>query len=204
MSMKASILSVFLWLTSVMAYTAPFSADQLARGKKIAETVCASCHGTDGNSVAAANPKIAGQHEEYLLGQLRAFKSGARANPIMMGMVAPLSEEEMRQVSIYFSVQTPKNGEASDENLANQGRMIYRVGNKSAHLPACMACHGPNGQGIPNQFPRLSGQFSSYIYGQLQAFKEGTVRKQATMQAIAQRMTDQEMKAVAEYIGGLR
>jgi cytochrome c553 len=204
MKIRAVILGLCALSASILYAANVQSAEQTAKIKHTVETVCASCHGVDGNSMAAANPKLAAQHSRYLFDQLQAFKSGARNNPIMMGMVANLTESDMRGLAHYFSQQKAKQGEATDEELAKQGRDLYRRGNASAKLPACMACHGPDGRGISHQFPRLSGQHASYVFSQLKAFKDANTRKNATMNSVALRMTEQEMKAVSEYISGLR
>ena len=203
MNMKALMLYV-VSCSSMVAWAAPLSVEQLARGKKVADAMCVSCHGVDGNSVIAANPSLAGQGTPYLFNQLRAFKNASRVNPVMMGIAASLSDQEMRDVSVFYGEQKPEVSDATDEELVEKGRVIYRVGNRASGVPACMACHGPDGRGIPSQFPRLSGQHPSYVYAQLQAFKEGIQRKNDSMKSIAHRLTDEEMKAVSEYIGGLR
>ena len=189
---------------SALAATPAGKTADVAKGKQIAEQVCAACHGADGNSVASANPTLAGQHPAYLYAQLQAFKAGVRKNPIMMGMAAPLSDDDMRNVAAYFGSQSVKPREASDKSQMDLGRQIYRSGNPLTRVPACMACHGPAGKGIPVQFPRLGSQHAAYVLKQLNDFKAGTERKNQTMAEIASRMSDAEMKAVAEYISGLR
>jgi len=175
-----------------------------AKGKLIVQQVCAACHGIDGNSVASSNPTLAGQHQAYIVSQLKAFKGSARQNPIMLGMASTLSDADMQNVAAYFSSQTPKEHEAADKTQLEAGRKLYRGGNPVTHVPACMACHGPNGAGIADQFPRLGSQQSAYVLKQLGDFKAGTVRKNPTMYDITNRLSDAEMKAVAEYISGLR
>lgn len=175
-----------------------------AKGKLIVQQVCAACHGIDGNSVASSNPTLAGQHPAYIVTQLKAFKSGARQNPIMLGMASTLSDNDMLNVAAYFGAQVPKEHEAADKTQLEAGRKLYRGGNPVTHVPACMACHGPTGAGIPDQFPRFGSQQSAYLLKQLTDFKAGTVRKNQTMFDIANRLSDAEMKAVAEYISGLR
>ncbi|MFN4237571.1 MAG: c-type cytochrome [Vogesella sp.] len=174
------------------------------KGKAIADQVCAACHGADGNSVASANPTLAGQHAKYLENQLKAFKSGERKNPIMMGMAAPLTPADMANVAAYFSSQKVKPREAADKSQMPLGKKIYTAGNPASKVPACMACHGPAGKGFPDQYPALGSQHAAYITKQLNDFKAGTDRKNAIMHDIAMRMTDAEMKAVSEYISGLR
>ncbi|UTH75605.1 cytochrome c [Chromobacterium sp. IIBBL 290-4] len=183
---------------------APEAKGDPTKGKQIVDTVCAACHGADGNSVAAANPSLAGQNPQYLYSQLKAFKSGERKNPTMFGMAATLSEDDMRNVSAYFSQQKPKDREAANKEQMPLGAKIYRVGNASTHVPACMSCHGPAGKGLPDQFPRIGSQHAGYIAKQLADFKAGADRKNQIMADIASRMTDAEMKAVSEYISGLR
>lgn len=174
----------------------------LERGKQIATTVCAACHGADGNSTLAANPVLAGQQAEYIAAQLAAFKSGARVNPIMAGMSAGLSPEDMRSVAAWFASSKPAPRAAKDAVLAKRGRMIWQGGVKTTGVPACAGCHGAAGKGIPVQYPRLAGQHPELTYAWLQAFASGT-RSHTVMSGVASRMTDAEMKAVAEYIVGL-
>ena len=188
------------------------SKPDLAHAKQIVDTVCAACHGADGNSVAAANPNLAGQGAEYITRQLQHFKSGIRANPVMGAMAAPLTPEDMVALGIYFSGQKPKPGTAKDPTLIKTGQALFRGGVAAAGLPACSACHSPNGAGIPKNYPRLAGQHAEYTYAQLKAFKagergadkEGKDVQGRVMAAIAQRMTDEQMKALADYAAGLR
>ncbi|MDD5403211.1 MAG: c-type cytochrome [Sulfuricella sp.] len=176
-----------------------------AKAQQIATTVCVACHAADGNSVVAANPKLAGQIPEYINKQLADFKSGARVNPIMAGMVATLSPEDMKSLGVYFGAQKPAPGNAKDKNLAAAGQKLYKGGNQASGVPACAACHGPSGAGIPVQFPRLAGQHAEYVLTQLKSFWSGERANDGAkmMRVIASKMTDQEMKAVAEYISGL-
>ena len=129
-----------------------------AKGKHVATMVCAACHGADGNSLIPVNPSLAGQHPEYLLKQLKDFKSGARKSPVMAPMTAPLSAEDMRNVAAHFAAQSPRLAGARDAALAEAGRALYRGGNLKAGVPACAGCHLPTGAGIPAQYPRLAGQ----------------------------------------------
>ena len=174
------------------------------KGKAIVDQVCAACHGADGNSVASANPTLAGQHAKYIENQLKAFKSGERKNPVMMGMATPLTPADMANVAAYFSSQKVKPREAADKSQMPLGKKIYTAGNPATKVPACMACHGPAGKGYPDQYPALGSQHSAYVAKQLADFKAGTDRKNAVMHDIAMRLTDAEMKAVSEYISGLR
>lgn len=183
----------------------------LARGEKIAKQVCAACHAADGNSVAAVNPKLAGQFARYLQKQLDNFqaqggKKALRENPIMAGMVAGLSDEDRGAVAAYFAAQTLKPAAASDKNLAAQGQKIWRGGIADRGVAACAGCHGPDGAGIPGVYPRLSGQFPEYLDAQLKLFRAGGRANDPNgmMRGVAARMTDEEIKAVAQYAAGLR
>ncbi|ODP33526.1 cytochrome c [Pandoraea sp. ISTKB] len=187
---------------------APAKPD-LARGQAIASQVCAACHAADGNSTGGAYPKLAGQHSEYLYKQLVDFKAQpgktpARNNPIMAGMVAALSDQDMRNVSAYFASQTAKPGAARNKDTVPLGEKIYRGGIAEKGVPACAACHGPTGAGMPSQYPRLSGQWAEYTAAQLVAFRDDTRGNNAPMHTIGGRLSDKEIKAVADYIAGLR
>ena len=182
----------------------------LAKGSAIATAVCAACHNADGNSGSPANPKLAGQHPEYLTKQLMNFKPqegkpAERNNAIMAGFSAQLTADDMRNVSAHFAKQVPKLGTAkgTKEQLA-LGEKIYRGGIAEKGLPACAGCHSPNGAGIPAQYPRISGQWADYTNSQLMAFREGGRKNSSQMMQIANKLTDKEMKAVADYIAGLR
>ncbi|HQT31775.1 MAG TPA: c-type cytochrome [Thiobacillus sp.] len=184
----------------------PASKGDPKAAESIVNQVCAACHAVDGNSVAAANPKLAGLNAEYINKQLTEFKSGARKNAIMSGMVANLTPQDMLNLAAYFSAQQPKPATSKDQALALQGQKIFRGGVMGAGVPACASCHGPQGKGIPAQFPRLAGQHSEYIYTQLNAFRVEARANDAAkmMRTIAAKMTDADMKAVASYIQGLR
>jgi cytochrome c553 len=174
-----------------------------ARGKQIASTVCVACHGADGNSTIPANPILAGQVGDYIANQLAHFKAGTRPSPIMQGMAAPLSPEDMRNLGAWFSSQQHMPMVARDKALAMKGEQIWRGGIKSTGVPACAGCHGATGLGIPAEFPRLSGQYSDLTYGWLKAFASNA-RPHVVMGPIASKLTDADMKAVAEYAAGLR
>lgn len=205
--MKRIVLLVAALAAASSAYAAPAATKGDPRAaESIVNQVCLACHGVDGNSVAAANPKLAGMTEEYLYKQLSEFKSGARKNAIMNGMVKDLTDTDLRNLAAYFSLQQPKPGTAKDAELAKHGERIYRGGVLGAGVPACASCHGPQGKGIPTQFPRLAGQHAEYTYTQLNAFRVGARANDAAkmMRNIAAKMTDADMKAVAAYIQGLR
>jgi len=177
--------------------------DLNAGSSKFAAT-CASCHNADGNSAIPANPKLAGQHPEYILAQLQAFKSGKRANPVMSGMVASLTDDDMRNIAYWAAAQKPKAGFAKNKELVAIGEKIYKGGIADRQVPACAGCHSPSGAGIPSQYPRLGGQHAEYTATQLSAFRDGTRKNNAVMTAVTAKMNDKEIKAVADYIAGLR
>ena len=173
-------------------------------GQQIATTICAACHGADGNSMVAANPHLAQQSEQYIAAQLAAFKSGARVNAIMQGMAAGLSAGEMKAVGAYYAKQRlTKPAIAKNQQLAQEGQQIWRAGIKKLDIPACAGCHGPAGAGIPAQYPRVAGQWSEYTLDSLKQYAAGT-RKNVMMQPIAQRLTESQMKSLSEYMAGLR
>lgn len=183
---------------------APAAADP-AKAQQIVNTVCVGCHGADGNSPLPANPKLSGQHAAYITKQLQNFKSGERQNPIMMGMVAALSPEDMKNLGAYFSEQKPAPAAAKDKNLVAKGEKIYRGGIMATGIPACAGCHGQNGAGIPAQYPRLAGQHGEYIEAQLKTFRTSDRANDPNkmMQGVAAHMSDADIKAVSEYISGL-
>lgn len=188
---------------SAPAASAPAKPD-LAQGAAKYTAVCAACHGVDGNSGIPANPKIAQQHPEYLIKQLLEFKSGTRANPIMQAMAAPLTEADMKNVSYWAGSQKAKPGFAKDKDLVALGEKIYRGGIADRSVAACSGCHSPNGAGVPAQFPRLAGQHADYTEAQLKAFRDGPRKNSLQMAQVAARLNDREIRAVADYIAGLR
>lgn len=171
---------------------------------------CASCHGPGGSSAGAANPKLAGQHPDYIYKQLANFKvkEGAktpeRVNAVMNVNVAGLTDEDMRNISAYLGAQTLKPAVAKSKDTVELGQRIFRAGIASKGVPACASCHSPNGAGIPSQYPRVGGQFGEYTEAQLVAFRSGARHNNVPMAQIANKMTDAEIKAVADYIAGLR
>ncbi len=182
-----------------------------AKGKIVAETICVACHGADGNSMSSANPHLAGQIEQYIYKQLSNFKSAdgkpaLRDNPIMAGMAAALTEEDMKNVAAWFSSQKLKPESAKNEASLALGKKIWRQGDFRKGIPACAGCHGPAGSGMPAQFPRLGGQFPEYTEAQLIAFRAGTRANdpESMMRTIAAKLSDAEIKAVADYAAGLR
>jgi cytochrome c553 len=192
---------------AVPAYAASAAAPakpDLAKGSATATQVCGACHAFDGSRGAAANPIIAGQHPEYLVKQLGEFKSGKRDNAVMKGFASMLSDEDMKNVAAFYASKQPKDGTAKNKDLVRLGERIYRGGIASRQVPACAGCHSPNGAGIPAEYPRLSGQHADYTEAQLVAFRGGVRNNNAQMTAIAAKMSDREIKAVSDYIAGLR
>jgi cytochrome c553 len=147
---------------------------------------------------------LAGQHPEYLNKQLQEFKSGKRANAIMSGMVAALSPEDMKNISAWLGQQKAKSGFAKDKQTVALGERIYRGGIADRQIPACAGCHSPNGAGLPSQYPRLSGQHADYTTAQLSGFRDGVRLNNLTMTQVAAKLNDREIKAVSDYIAGLR
>jgi len=181
---------------------APAKADP-AKGGALYGAVCASCHGADGNSVAPTFPKLAQQHPEYIIKQLTEYKSGKRANAIMMGFSAALSEDDMRNIAAFVASNSAKPGFAKDKDLVTLGEKIYRGGIADRQIPACAGCHSPNGAGIPSQYPRLSGQHADYTVSQLTQFRDGIRLNSLQMGQVAAKLNDKEIKALSDYIAGL-
>ncbi|HEV8106521.1 MAG TPA: c-type cytochrome [Burkholderiales bacterium] len=200
-----------LALSALSVVVGTAAAQNAARGQRIAGQVCAACHAADGNSVAATNPKIAGQFAEYLQKQLGDFKAQpgkkpARESAIMMAMAANLSDDDIQGLAAYYAGQKLRPASAADKDLAALGQKIWRGGIAASNVPACGGCHGPAGAGIPAQYPRLAGQFSEYIAAQLKGFKDGARSNDANgiMRGVAARMTEREIQGVAQYAAGLR
>ena len=182
---------------------APAKPD-LAKGGAISSQVCAACHTADGSRGSPANPILQGQHAEYLVKQLTEFKSGKRKNPVMSGMAAPLSDDDVRNVAAFYASKTAKPGFAKNKDTVALGEKIYRGGIAERNVPACAACHGPTGAGIPAQYPRIGGQHGDYVEAQMTAFRGGARANGPMMVAIAGKMNDKEIKAVSDYVAGLR
>jgi cbb3-type cytochrome c oxidase subunit III len=204
-TIKLSTLGLILMscLSSLAIADETLSADP-NKAKTIVTTVCAACHGADGNSAITLNPKLAGQLPEYIEKQLTEFKSGKRENAVMKGMADMLSAQDIKNVAAYFASQKPAEASARSNGKGSLGEKIYRAGIAKTNVPACAACHGPNGAGLPVKFPKLSGQHSDYTTAQLKAFRTSTRKNGAMMTAIAEKLTDAQMAAVADYIQGLR
>ncbi len=213
--MKRILLALLCALTAFGAQAADAAKTtpkaDAARGQAIAASVCGACHGADGNSQLAANPKLAGQHPEYLLKQMKNFKPAdgkepERVNAIMNGMIAAFDEGQMRDMAAYFAAQTQTGDTAKNRDTVELGRKLYRAGDQAKGLPACAACHGPAGAGMPAQYPRIGGQFAEYTEAQLKAFRDNARANDPNkmMRMVAIKMTDVEIKAVSDYIAGLR
>lgn len=194
-------------LVAFFSFGPALAADAVdpAKVQTIVNQVCAACHGADGNSPLAMNPSLAGQHAGYLLKQLKEFKSGARNNPVMMAMVANLSNDDMRNLSAHYASQPARALAAKDKDLAAQGAKLYRGGNMEKGVAACAGCHSANGAGIPVQYPRLAGQHPDYVLAQLKAFRaeERANDPNRMMRAVSSKLSDKDMAALAEYISGL-
>ncbi len=182
------------------------AAGDAAAGQAKAIT-CAACHGVDGNSLNPEWPSLAGQHESYIVKQLQAFKSGARQNVLMSGQAMALSDQDMADLAAYFAGQKPA-AKAADPALVDIGQRLYRGGNKDAGVPACLACHGPDGLGnLTAAWPLVAGQQANYTAAQLAAYRSGERKTDGDtqiMRNVAARLTDDEIKAVASYIQGLQ
>ncbi len=196
---------VFTAIISLVSSVSPAWAGGDAAAGKAKSASCSGCHGMDGNSVNPEWPKLAGQGDRYLGKQLQDFKGGARKNAAMAPMVAALNEQDMADLSAFYSSQTVQAGSA-DEKLVELGQKIYRGGNPASGVSACTGCHSPSGAGNPLAgFPALSGQHARYVENQLNAFKSGERSNDAgkMMRTIAAKMTEKEIKAVASYVQGL-
>jgi cytochrome c553 len=181
----------------------------LARGQQVATQVCATCHSADGNSTIAGNPRLAQQHADYLYKQLVDYTAQgqarpARENAVMNGFAAQLSDADKRNVSAWFASQAAKPAFATNKETLELGQRIWRAGIPEKAVPACAGCHGPAGSGIPVQYPRIAGQHAEYTETTLKNFRDGVRRNNASMQQIAARLSDAEIKALADFAQGLR
>ena len=209
MKLFASLLTATLLVASVFSVqaneaVAPAAKPDLAKGEASYGAVCAACHGVDGNSAISANPKLAQQHPDYIVKQLQEFKSGKRANAIMMGMSAALSEQDMKNIAAWLATKIAKKGFAKDKELVTLGERIFRGGIADRQIAACAGCHSPTGAGIPSQYPRLAGQHADYAVAQLTAFRDGVRKNNTQMTQVAAKLNDREIKAVSDYVAGLR
>ena len=211
-----SIISAILALSAVTSFAAGDAKPTVAKAEPVKVSkpdtakgqasfaTCASCHGVDGNSGTPANPKLSQQHPEYLVKQLQEFKSGKRANAIMMGFAAGLSEDDMKNIAFWVASNKAKAGFAKDKDLASLGERIYRGGIQERQIAACAGCHSPTGAGIPAQYPRLAGQHAEYVATQLTSFRDGVRKNSLQMSQVAAKLNDREIKALADYVAGLR
>ena len=205
MKSLAVLLTATLLAATASAADAPAAPKvDLAKGSASYAAVCAACHGADGNSSVPTQPTLAEQHPEYLVKQLQEFKSGVRKDPVMQGFASTLSEADARNIAYWLATQKAKPGFAKNKDTVLLGERIYRGGIQDRRVPACAGCHSPNGAGIPAQYPRLAGQLSDYTVKQLTSFRDGGRTNNAPMHDVSAKMNDREIKAVADYIAGLR
>ena len=197
-------LAVFAHVAIAATAAAPAAKPDLAKGQATSTQVCVACHTADGSRGSPANPILAGQHPEYLVKQLSEFKAGTRNNAIMKGFASTLSDDDMKNVAAFYASKSAKPGFAKDKDLVKLGEKIYRGGIAEKAVPACAACHGPSGSGMPAQYPRMSGQHADYTEAQMVAFRSGARANSAQMITIAAKLSDREIKAVSDYIAGLR
>lgn len=179
-------------------------AANVERGKQVATAVCASCHAVDGNSGIATYPRLAGQNAFYIEQNAKLIRDGKRTTgnaKEMRDQVGAISDQDLKDAALYFSKQYPKAGEVNPKISPELGAKIFRGGIAERKVPACMSCHGPNGAGMPNEYPRISGQHAGYVETELKAYRDG-VRKNAKMEKVAKMLSAEEMKAVANFIQG--
>ena len=209
MKLLASLLTAAVLAAPVFSAFAAGDAPKVAKpdlvkGEASYTAVCAACHGADGNSAIAVNPTLAQQHPEYLVKQLQEFKSGKRNNAVMKGFATMLTDEDMKNIAYWVASKPAKAGFAKDKDLVTLGERIYRGGIADRNIAACAGCHSPNGAGIPAQYPRLTGQHADYTVAQLNTFRDGSRANSQQMTQVAAKLNDKEIKAVADYIAGLR
>lgn len=189
---------------------APAPAVDLAKGQEIAASVCVACHAVDGNSQVPDFPILAAQHAQYLVKQLKNYKPGpngetpVRDNAIMAGFASALSDQDMLDVAAFYQSQKLVPASVQDPDAAKAGEQIYRAGIAAKGIPSCAGCHGPSGSGMPAEYPRISGQHSAYHIAQLSAFRDGVRKNSTQMSKISKLLSDAEIKAVSEYLAGLR
>lgn len=204
MKLFASTIGAVALATASFAAQAQAAKPDAVKGAATFGQVCVACHAADGNSVLPANPKLAGQFPEYINKQLQELKSGKRDSAVMKGFASMLSDDDMRNVAHWLGAQKPAAGTSTDKDLVVLGEKIFRGGIPDRQIAACAGCHSPNGAGIPAQYPRLSGQHAEYTAGQLTAFRDGVRKNSIQMTQVAAKMNDREIKAVADYVAGLR
>ena len=199
-----ALVTAFVSASAQEAKSAKAAKPDLAKGDAAYTAVCAACHGADGNSGTPANPKLSQQHPQYLVKQLQEFKSGKRNNAVMKGFAATLSDDDMKNISYWVAAKPAKAGFAKDKTLVTLGEKIYRGGIAERQVAACSGCHSPNGAGIPAQYPRVAGQHADYAIAQLIAFRDGARQNSLPMAQVAAKLNDREIRAVADYMAGLR
>lgn len=184
----------------------PAKGDSLFANGDAARNIpaCVACHGAAGNSTIAQNPKLAAQHGAYLYKQLADFKGPERNNPVMSAIAKSLTDDEMKNIAAYLDGQSQKPGAAKNKDTVEIGKKIYRAGIAEKNVPACAACHGASGAGMPAQFARIGGQHQEYTAAQLTAFRAGTRKNSPQMLTIAKRLSDDEILAVSDYVAGLK
>ena len=199
------LVMITIWISLAIFTGGAIQADGDPAAGQAKSQICAACHGLDGNSLMPQNPVLAGQVPGYIAQQLAQFKSGVRKNAIMAGMTQLLSEQDMQDLDAWFSSQTapPRTVSADNLELAHTGEKLYRGGDSEMSVPACMGCHGPAGFGIPPNYPRLTGQWSTYLEEQLLAFKDGR-RASPIMGPIAFRLSAEQIKTLAVYMSALQ
>lgn len=214
MKISEIVVAALTLIVSGFAFASPvIPSGDAEKGKEIAAGICAGCHNSDGNSIIPNNPILAGQYAEYTAKQLNDFRTGdkksaKRDNPIMASMVASLSDDDMKNLAVYYAHQQPQAGvnNTDNESVLELGKKIYLSGNLENSVPACSSCHSVTGQGIPPHYPRVGGQHATYTFSQLQAFRHGTRNNDMnnSMQTVVSRMSVKEMKAVSEFISTLK
>ena len=204
------VLTALLAVPAVSSFAAEAAAPakvakpDLVSGEAKFAAMCAACHGADGNAGSPAYPKLSQQHPEYLVKQLQEFKSGTRKNAIMQGFASQLSDADMKNVSFWLAAKNIKPGFAKEKDLVVLGERIYRGGISDRQIAACAGCHNPTGAGNPAQYPRLGGQHADYTAAQLTSFRDGVRTNSLPMTQVAAKLNDREIRAVADYIAGLR
>ncbi len=182
------------------------AAGDAAAGQTKASTVCLACHGMDGNSVNPEWPSIAGQHADYIVKQVKAFRAGERTNALMSPIAMTLTDKEIEDIAAYYATQKIKGLEAA-KGKVDLGQQIYRGGIANSNIPACMACHGPNGRGNPTaSYPSIRSQYATQVAMQLKAYRSGERKtdQNEMMRMVAAKLTDDQIDAVAQYVQGLR
>ncbi len=204
------VLAALLAVTAVSSFAAEDAAPakvakpDLVSGEAKFAAVCAACHGADGNAGSPAYPKLAQQHPEYLVKQLHEFKTGVRKNAIMQGFASQLSDDDMKNIAFWVASKKVKPGFAKEKDLVVLGERIYRGGVSDRQIAACAGCHNPTGAGNPAQYPRLGGQHADYTAAQLTSFRDGVRNNSLPMTQVAAKLNDREIRALADYIAGLR